>query len=234
MAALPALLLAAAGVHGLELAPGQQAMVRSHETEFPKAAWVAAERVPVSGSPSLGGRLLAVLERGEKLEIAGFAGLVPRPGSPGAVDDILAIGVGSFGYRGAGYLRAADVAVVEVSLGQCCDGTLVFGSVTGRSPSPAGGGLVLDLAVWARPGDGAPELVLSVPNLAPGPRLLPVEGGAAVEAAGRVAILDRSGRVTFRTPAAEAWTLLGAGARGFRLEGPGGVRTLDTRGLPVD
>lgn len=225
--------LALAGVQNLDLAPGQQAAVRTHETEFPKVGWVAAESLPVSSSPSLGGRLFAVFQRGAKIEAAGFVGHVPRPGVPGAVDDILAIGVGTFGFRGAGYFRAADVAVMETLLGHCCAGTIVFSSVIGRSRPSEDSGMVLDIAVWARTGDNPPERVLTVPNQAPGPRLLPVEGGAAVEAAGRVVVLDGSGRVVYQTDEGEQWTLEDAAPDRFLLVGPNGPVTVDSHGLPV-
>jgi hypothetical protein len=229
---LPWLMLALtiAGVQNLDLAPGQQPTVRSHETDFPKVAWVATENLPISGSPSLGGRLVAVFHRGDKIEVAGFAGHIPRPGEPGAVDDILAIGIGSFGFRGAGYFRAADAAVMETALGHCCGDTLVFSSVIGRSRPSEDSGMVLDLAVWARTGDSPPERLLLVPNRAPGPRLVPVEGGAAVEAAGRVVILDDGGQVVFRTGESEQWTLEEARPEGFLIVGPGGKLTVNCRG----
>jgi len=223
---------ALAGVQNLDLAPGQQATVRTHETEFPKIGWVAAESLPVSSSPSLGGRLFAVFQRGAKIEVAGFAGLVPRAGAPGAVDDILAVGVGSFGFRGAGYFRAADVAVMETALGHCCGDTIVFSSVIGRSRPTEDSGMVLDLAVWARTGENPPERLLTVLNRAPGPRLVPVEGGAAVEAAGQVVILDGGGRVVYRTDAGEQWTVESSGADGFHLAGPRGSLVVDTHGRP--
>lgn len=229
-----ALTLALSGIQNLDLAPGQQATVRSHETDFPKVAWVAADSLPVSSSPSLGGRLLAVFQRGAKIEVAGFVGHIPRPGQPGAVDDVLAVGVGHFGFRGAGYFRAADAAVMETTLGHCCGDTMVFSSVTGRSRPAADSGMVLDIAVWARSGENPPQRLLSVPNVAPGPRLLPVEGGAAVEAAGRVVILDQNGLVAHRTDESEKWTVDEAGAKGFRLLGPGGSVTVRLDGRIVD
>jgi len=205
----------------LTLATDQESLYVAHAKDFPKVGWVVAKKVPVSNSTQLGGKLIGVLPVGTQVEIAGLAGLVASSTTPGAMDEVVAIPLGTGEIRSAGYLRARGVAIVETALGRTAGGTFVFATVVGRRLVANIRGMVLDVEVWAKPAGEPPRLVLSGPNV--GPRLAAMAADRlAVSLAGTVVVLEADGSEMWRSPSHEAWSLVEAADSSFVVMGPDG------------
>lgn len=220
-----ALVLAqAVAIHGLTLAPGQDALARAHEQDFPKLAWVVDDQARVSDAPQLGGKLLRILPLGTRVTVAALAARIPRPDAKAAVMDVLALPVEGVEGRVVGYVAAEHLAVIETVLGHCGPDVRVFSAVTGRRALPGVDGMLLDVSVWRQSGDSSPDLLISGLNLPPGLRALERPGGGiAVALAGRVVVLDEAGRPAWSSPEDEAWRLDAIGPTGWIVRDPSGV-----------
>ncbi|MFH1177202.1 MAG: hypothetical protein V1750_07325 [Acidobacteriota bacterium] len=223
MLALLLLLLATPpGELALQLAPGQGLLYRAHVESFPKAAWVVGEDAPMSDSPQLTGRLLAVLEAGSMVAVAGVMTPLVRPGQPPVLDEIVAVPAAPGNWR-AGYLQARRLAVLESLLARPAPGVRFFASVVGQRHLPEAGGLVLEVAVFRQREGGPPELVASGLNLPAGPRLLPHASGAvALELNGEVTVVGGDGARVWTSPAGQRWRLESVGEDGVQMQGPAG------------
>ena len=217
-------LAAAAAGQPLVLAPGQESLYRAHVADFPKAGWAVAEGgAPVSSSPQLGGRMLDLLPAGTPVEVAGLGTAVPRPERNGALDEVFAVPVQDDPQRPAGFVQARNLAVLETMLGRCGPGGFLFTTVLGSEMVTGVEGLVLTLAVWVKRDDGTPERVLQGANRPPGLEVLfPPDGGAAVTLDGAVALLSPAGRVSWRSPAGQTWSVVGNEGGGVAVAGPAG------------
>ncbi len=220
-------LLLAAALAGeprlLTLAAGQGNLYSAHWQGFPKVGWVVGEPLPVNASPQFAGPMSGVIQPGSAIEVGAIGSPLPRAGEPGVLDEVIVLSLGPGPLHRSGYAPARGVPVLETLLAHGAPGVVVFATVVGSRFVEGVDGMVLDLEIWVRQGEGLPRLVLAAPNHPP-LETATFDGGIAVALGGQVAVLAADGSLVFRSPAGERWTVERAEGRQVHVQSAAGAR----------